>query len=114
MTDLFVQGVLAHLVADWFLQNEWQATRKVDLRHPAAWVHAGCHLATLLLLAFPWPWAVGLAVVHALVDTRVPLRVWRRWLRQTTEGDVGLHVAFWQDQACHVLCIAVAAHLAGG
>ena len=47
--ELTILGVGAHLVADWFLQNAWQAEHKVDLRHPAAWVHGACHLLCL------WP-----------------------------------------------------------
>jgi hypothetical protein len=37
------RGWVAHLVADWLLQNNWMAKNKSSLVHPAAWVHALIH-----------------------------------------------------------------------
>lgn len=114
MANLFVCGLLAHLFADWFLQNEWQAQNKVSLKHPAAYVHSGIHLCALLFV-FAWPVAVALAVLHLIIDTRRPLQWWRRTFRMTTDpaNPVSLHVAIWQDQVAHILLIGVAAFVQG-
>lgn len=116
-TTLLVWGAVAHLVADWLLQNEWMAVNKGSLRHPAAYVHAGIHGA-LLALIFGWV-AVPLAVGHLLIDTRKPVEWWSRLIRQTQprgivwDGvhitDVGLTVRFWNDQVWHLVCVAIAA-----
>ena len=113
MTDLLVWGIVAHLVADWLLQNEYMALNKISLRHPAAYVHSGIHLLAAALV-FSWPAALGLAVAHLLIDTRRPLAWWRRVFGQTTEGPMAIHVAVWTDQVAHVSCIAVAALVQGG
>ena len=109
-TDFLVWGLIAHIVADWFLQNEWQALNKTSWRHPAAWVHSGLHFLCLLFV-FPPFVAFLLAASHFLIDLRVGLLCWRRLIKQTTEGPIAIHVAFWQDQGAHVLCLAIAARL---
>lgn len=114
-TDLLVWGAVTHLVADWLLQNEWQAVNKVSLRHPAAWVHAGIHFVGLLLV-FPAAWAALIAAFHLAIDTRRPLIWWRQVFRQTTDpsNPVSLHVALWGDQVLHLAVIAAAAMAIGG
>lgn len=107
-TDLFVWGLVAHLLADFFLQNEWQALNKTSLKHPAAWVHAGIHLGALLFV-FPPLAALALAVSHLLIDTRVPLRWWRALIAQSTDGRGFDAFAIWQDQAAHLLALALVA-----
>lgn len=108
----FAWGVVAHLVADWLLQNEWMALHKTTLRHPAAWVHSGTHLLCFLPV-FGWRGAALLALSHVLIDTRKPLMWWRRLIGQTNDPANSAFVPFamLQDQAAHVLCIAVAAGL---
>ena len=116
--DLFIVGLIAHLIADWFLQTAWQADNKANLRHPAAWVHFGLHL---VCMAVVWPfWAALIVVVtHALIDTRKPLVWWRTFVGQTQwrvdqkpeKNAVAVHVAFWQDQAAHLIVLAVVARL---
>lgn len=110
MSDLLLMGIVAHLVADWLLQNDWMARNKASLRHPAAWVHGGIHFA-LMLLVFSPPVALVVATTHMLLDTRRPLAWWRRVFRQTREGDVALHVALWGDQVAHVVGVTLAAAL---
>lgn len=112
-SDLIVYGIVIHLVCDWLLQNEWMALNKTNLTRPAAWVHGGIHFAGMLLIFAPWP-ALALALVHMLIDTRVPLTWWRRVFRQTDTGDVALHVAIWTDQVAHIAVIALIALLSGG
>lgn len=107
---LFILGWLAHLVSDWFLQSEWMATYKTSLRHPAAWVHSGIHLVAAACV-FPFWAACLLGVLHLLIDTRVPLQMWRRFYRQTQEGPVMLTFGMWQDQALHIICLGAVALL---
>lgn len=107
-TELAFWGVTVHLFADWFLQNHWMSTYKSNLIHPAGWVHGAIHFA-FLLLVFPPLWALVIACIHILIDTRRPLAWWRKVYRQTTTGDVALHVAIWQDQVAHWLIICLAA-----
>jgi hypothetical protein len=103
-TGLMIWGLVAHLVADWLLQNDWMAMNKAARRqrynpttmtgerdtpyagawwdrHPAAYVHAGIH-GVLLAFVFGWV-AVPLALAHLVVDTRVPVAWWSRLIRQT-------------------------------
>jgi hypothetical protein len=110
-TDYFVWGFVAHIFADWFLQNEWMALNKTSLKHLAAYVHSGIHLGAAALV-FPWWVALGLALSHLLIDTRVPLQWWRRVYRQTQEGPIMIPFGLWQDQAAHIVCLAIAVALA--
>jgi hypothetical protein len=112
-TSLLLWGVAIHLFCDWLLQNDWMARYKSSLKHPASWVHSGIHLIGLLLI-FPWYAALIIAIIHLLIDTRVPLVWWRKAYRQTREGDVALHVAMWSDQVAHITVLAIAALLIGG
>jgi len=109
-TQLAFWGITIHLVVDWIFQNEWMALNKANLKHPAAYVHAGLHLAGLLLV-FPFNWALTIAIWHLYVDTRIPLKWWRRVYKQTTVGDMATHVAIWQDQVMHWLIICIHALL---
>lgn len=111
-TILLVWGVIAHIIADWFLQTEWQAIHKVKWQHPAAWLHSGIHFG-FLLLVFPFVPALLLAMSHFWIDLRKPLQWWRRTIRQTTDpgNPATIHIAFWQDQCAHVLCLALASVL---
>jgi hypothetical protein len=111
-TTLLLWGIVLHLFIDWILQNDWQARNKSNLLHPAAYIHSGIHGAGLLLI-FPWYVAVIIAIIHLLIDTRVPLVWWRGFFRQTRTGDAALHVAIWGDQALHVVVLAVAALVVG-
>lgn len=105
-TQLAFWGVTVHLVIDWLFQNEWMAVNKANLRHPAGWVHAGLHFVGLTFV-FPVQWALFIAAIHLLVDTRKPLIWWRKTYRQTVAGAAALHVAMWGDQVVHwaVICL---------
>jgi hypothetical protein len=80
-TGLMAWGLVAHLIADWPLQNDWMARWKVVPQHPAAIVHAGIH-AILLAVVFGWP-AAFLALAHMAIDTRAPVVWWSKLVRQT-------------------------------
>ena len=81
MPDLFVKGLLVHLLADWMLQSDWMSNNKVSLRHPAAWVHSGIHTLGFLLV-FPTLGAIFLGLSHLLIDTRLPLSYLRKIMGQ--------------------------------
>ena len=114
MTDLattyLVWGIVAHLVADWLLQNDWMAVNKVHpFKSAAAWVHATIHVLCLAVV-FPIDVAFILGWVHLWVDTRTPLVWLRKALGQAKDGNPFRdHVLIWHDQAVHLVCIAVAA-----
>lgn len=109
-SNLFLGGLIAHLIADWFLQSNWMAMGKTSLRHPAAWVHSGIHLVALLFVFSPFV-ALLLAISHLLIDTRVPLQIWRNIFGQTKDpaNPVFVPMAMWQDQAAHLILIGLAA-----
>ena len=113
MLTPFERGLVANLIADWLLQNDWMARNKASLRHPAAWTHAGIH-ALLLGLALGWKGGVILGLIHMLVDTRVPARWWSGLIRQTSDGPIVLILRVAVDQVLHVVAIAawiaIAAH----
>jgi Protein of unknown function (DUF3307) len=131
-TELFVWGVALHAVADFPLQNDWMANRKPYLtRSLAGYIHAGIH-GLLLSIVFGW-YAVPLAIVHLLIDTRKPIIWWSKFVGQTQPMgksyyqrwdatkpveeipvyDMGTEVRIWTDQVFHVICIAIAALLIG-
>ena len=112
-TSLLLWGIILHLFCDWILQSDWQARYKSSLKHPAAYVHSGIHLLGLLLI-FPGWAALAIALLHLLIDTRIPLTWWRRVYRQTREGGVALHVALWGDQVLHITVLALFALVVGG
>ena len=85
-TDVLVWAVVIHLIADWPLQTEWMALHKSNLLHPAAWVHSGIH-ALLLLLVFPWYFALGIGFTHLLIDTRVPVQWWSKTFKHMSPAE---------------------------
>lgn len=105
---LFIYGLIAHLVGDWFLQNEWMALNKVNPKHPAGYVHAGIHTVGMLFV-FPWPVALAIGIAHWFIDLRFALAAWRGLVHQTTEGPMAVHVALWQDQVAHIVVLFIAA-----
>jgi hypothetical protein len=115
-TSLLLWGIVAHLLSDWFLQNHWQSSGKTDLRNAAAWIHSGIH-AAVSFLVFPGLAAVLLGLAHVVIDTRKPLVLWGKLVRQSTPEQAGpayIPFAMGRDQAAHVLCIAFAAAACGG
>ena len=104
-TALLVWSVVVHLIADWLLQNEWMALYKMDLRHPAAWVHSGIHLLGMLLV-FAWPAALLIGLTHLLIDTRKPLLWWMRVIKQIPPGNRLPIVEILLDQVMHVTVLA--------
>jgi hypothetical protein len=102
----FERAFIAHLAADWLFQNDWIATYKTSLKHPAAWIHAAIN-AIFLGLALGWIAGLVLGLVHALIDTRVPLNWWQSIFRQTSEGYTAEITRIMVDQSMHILSIAL-------
>ena len=120
MTKILMLGLLAHIIGDWFLQSDWIANYKSDVKSPAGYLHAGIHFCCLM---FFWSlgnvgsvlprfgWALLISVLHWIIDLRFVLVKWRDLLHQTTEGPVALHVAIWQDQMAHLIVLINVAYL---
>ena len=101
----FEAALMLHLLADWLLQNEWMAVNKVHLSHPAAWVHGSIH-GVLLGLIFGPVGGVTLALLHILVDTRLPIRWWIKHFKKCElSADLAI-VLIGCDQVLHIGCIA--------
>ncbi len=105
MLTPFEKGLVAHLIADWVLQNDWMARNKTSLRHPAAWVHAGIH-GVCLGLALGWLGGLVLGFVHLLIDTRVPVAWWIRHFKHSQHAPEAGIIAIGLDQTIHVVCVA--------
>ena len=106
MLTPFEMAFVAHLFADWILQNDWMALNKSNLLHPAAWIHSGIH-GVLLGIILGWPAGIVLGITHALIDTRVPIRWWSRIYGKTCNGEIGMFLATWFDQVLHIVVIAL-------
>lgn len=106
MLTPFERGLVAHLVADWVLQNDWMALNKTKLSHPAAWVHSGIQGVCLGLALGPLA-GVVLGLVHLLIDTRVPVDWWIRCFKKCGQVPESMSIAIWLDQTLHIACIAV-------
>jgi len=101
----FERGLIAHLVADWLLQNEWMAVHKAKLLHPAAWIHSAIH-GLLLGLALGWKGGVVLGIVHLLIDTSRPVNWWLRWFKKCERSPQLPLIRIWTDQVFHISVIA--------
>ncbi len=105
MLTPFERALVAHLVADWLLQNNWMARHKESVRHPAAWVHASIY-GLCLGLALNWEAGIGLGLLHVLIDTGIPLRWWITYIKESADAPEALHIAIWADQVIHIGAIA--------
>lgn len=105
MLTLLERAVIAHLVGDWLLQNEWMALNKKSLRHPAAWVHASIH-GILLGLALGWPGGLVLGFVHLVLDTGYPLNWWIRVFKKCAQAPQAALICLFTDQVIHIAIIA--------
>jgi len=101
----FDRGLVAHLVADWLLQNDWMALNKTNLRHPAGWVHASIH-GLLLGLALGWLGGVVLGIIHLLIDTGRPVKWWILVFKKSEKAPQAALIALGTDQALHIASIA--------
>src|SRR5688572_19964300 len=100
----FERALVAHLVADWILQNDWMAKYKTSLLHPAAWTHSGIQ-GICLGLALGWQAGLALGLAHVLIDTRVPLAWWIRVFKKSGAAPDATAIAMGLDQTLHIVCI---------
>ena len=105
MLTPFERGFIAHLVADWLLQNSWMAVNKRDLRHSAGWIHASIH-GLLLGLALGWAGGAVLGVLHLLIDTGYPVDWWVRVFKKSDASPQAALIRIWTDQVIHIAAIA--------
>lgn len=111
--DVLLWAVIIHMIVDWLLQTDWMARNKINLRHPAAYVHSGMH-ALGLMLVFPWWMALGVGVTHLLIDTRKPVTWWIETIKQMPPSTpVYMHVEIWLDQIFHILMLVLAVLILG-
>ncbi len=104
--SILVWAGFLHLVADWLLQTEWMAQNKADLRHPAGWIHGGIH-AAILLLVFPWPFALLTGLLHVLIDTLAPVLWWMAVVKGMPDPECDTPTFTWMDQICHVIVLGL-------
>jgi Protein of unknown function (DUF3307) len=120
---LFPVLLAGHLLGDWVVQNDWEATNKTR-SWPALAAHvANYHLVMGALLLIPvlrdgWPISRALALLavsagsHAVIDQRAPVRMLMRAV-----GSPGFATVEWGviavDQALHLSILAVLAALLG-
>jgi Protein of unknown function (DUF3307) len=112
-----------HVLGDWVVQTDWQATNKTRSRAALTAHMASYHLVMGLLLLIPvlrdgWPAGKALAalgvsaVTHAVIDRRWPVRVLMR-----TAGSQGFATVEWGviavDQALHLFILAMLALVLG-
>jgi len=109
----FERALVAHLVADWLLQNDWMARNKADLRHPAGWVHAAIQ-GVCLGLALGWMAGLVLGLVHLLIDTRRPVDWWIRVFKRSDRAPLAPVIAIMTDQVLHLATLAVWVAVMGG
>lgn len=116
----------AHLVGDFLVQTEWQATTKNGgLTYPtsrkALLAHVSAYTASFTP-AFVWiarrkgpvravEVAVAVALPHLAIDDGRIVETWLREVKRAPQPSPGLRVAV--DQSFHVVCLLGAALLAG-
>ncbi len=101
----FERALVAHLTADWLLQNDWMALNKRNLSHPAGWIHAAIH-GVLLGLALDWKSGIALGAIHLLIDTGHPLDWWIRVFKKCEALPHAMLIRIATDQALHVVILA--------
>jgi hypothetical protein len=111
--NLFEKALVAHVVADWLLQNDWMALNKSNLRHPAGWVHASIH-GLLLGLVLGWVGGIVLGIVHLMIDAGGALDWWIRNFKRSERSPHAFLIRVWTDQALHIATIAAWVALACG
>jgi hypothetical protein len=112
ITIILVWSLVAHLIADWLLQNDWIARNKSRLSHPAMYVHGLIHLFCLLIILPIWAAAI-VSILHVLIDTRKPLIWWGCFFKQTSEGGTTSPLAIWRDQVLHLVILAIMSFIIG-
>ena len=113
---LFETLLIAHVVGDWLLQTEWQATNKATnwralLTHVV--VYHAVVLAALLWRAGPGNSSVylvvlGLAVIHPIMDRKQSVEWFMRAMRISVRREPSGWLASAVDQSLHLVWLAAA------
>ncbi|SFV35435.1 DUF3307 domain-containing protein [Thermoflavifilum thermophilum] len=103
---LFIRLLIAHWIGDFFLQpSRWVKARdEHGWKAPQLYVHLFLHILLAWLLSYRldfWPWAIGVGMVHGLIDTG---KYFAKRSLHMPEG--GLFLA---DQLLHILSLWIAA-----
>lgn len=107
--------LVAHLIGDWLLQNDWIARNKGRGWFTGA-ILVHCTVYTLVLLVALWltppptspstpylPFAALIFLSHWLIDAPNLAAVWMRWFQQSPVRFVRIMV----DQTMHLIVIVV-------
>lgn len=106
--------LIAHLIGDWLLQTEWQATHKQD-QWRAMLTHVVMYHVVVLAVLLPrfgvgsvrmWATIVGLAILHAILDRRSTVVALMRVLRITVDREPEQWLVLVIDQSLHLLLLA--------
>jgi hypothetical protein len=106
MSDLFWALYLAHLVGDYPLQTDWVFNAKRTWS--GLWIHIAIHFVAMVVVMLPslavtWPYLVGLALLHYVLDgsKNVVTQAHPEWV-------IGPYLL---DQFLHLLSIIAMAYL---
>ena len=112
MDDVFLLVLAGHLIGDFVLQTDWQASNK-ETSWRAATAHVLTYHVIMAVLVVPvWrdidaAWLFGISIAsHAFVDRRWPVR-----LLLGSTGSKHFSTAFWgviaTDQSIHLSILAI-------
>jgi hypothetical protein len=114
---IFESLVVAHILGDWLLQTEWQATNK-EQNWSALIIHVGIyHLIVFVILYLGFglsleiivPVVAVLALLHGLLDRRSFVLWLMRSLRITVKRKPEGLLLLAVDQSAHLVLLALAA-----
>jgi biotin transporter BioY len=110
----FAWLLVAHLVGDWMLQNDWMARHKQDRLFNAA-IALHCIMYTLVTLGSLWLltlknltqpayflFTLLIFLSHWVIDATALARHWARFFKQSDQRFVHIMV----DQTMHVVVLA--------
>lgn len=125
--EVFVVLVVSHLVGDFILQTEFQATNKHGglgrdpvkrralfehtLTYVAAYIPAFVWLGTEYTLPTVIALAAGIGIPHGLQDDGTAIKLWMRKVKHT-EAAPGM-LAIFVDQSFHMVALLITAALVG-
>jgi len=99
--------LIAHLIGDFLLQNDWMQAKTRSWPH--ACIHVAYYMVPFLFCGLPWL-AFALIAGEHLVQDRYRLGgVWSRLMRQTPP-EKWPQGALWVDQALHAAWMAGVIH----
>jgi hypothetical protein len=119
---LFERLLVAHLVADWLLQTEWQALNK-DRDFRALFSHIGVYSLVMLgVLVAQFGFRNGvvylvvgmIALTHGFIDRRKPVIWFMKTFRLIVKRPSNPVLVLAVDQTFHILVLAIAVLILSG